>query len=51
MIALDIEKFQDLNTFLNNMDELTQNVKACGEEGKIFMLGRKRTYLIRTHKV
>ena len=50
MIALDIE-FQDLNTFLNNMDELTQNVKACGEKARYLCLGRNRTYLIRTHKV
>jgi len=44
MIVLDIAKFQTVSNFIAKMDYLTNNVKACGEEQKIFLPGEKEHY-------
>lgn len=41
IIALNIGFFQEIPHFINNMEYLSNNVKACGDEQKIFLPGEK----------
>ncbi len=42
IIVINISFFQDVPTFINKMDYLTENIKACGDEQMIFLPGEKK---------
>jgi L-2-hydroxycarboxylate dehydrogenase (NAD+) len=42
IIVINISFFQEVSTFINKMDYLTENVKACGDEQMIFLPGEKK---------